>query len=128
MAYLLDTHTFIWFAEDSPRLSSPARTVLVAHAEPKLVSIATVWEAAIKIKTGSLKLSFSFDDLISRGIEGCGFQLLDLRRAHVRKVLDLPLHHRDPFDRILAAQALFENLTILSCDAALDAYGVARLW
>lgn len=119
---LLDTHTFLWWRSDPDRLSAAARKA-IAEAELVFVSAASAWEAAIKVSIGRLSLP----DTIEAGVEASGFEKLVVTFAHAERVATLPLHHRDPFDRILVAQALVEDLTLVSSDGQLAAYDVPLL-
>ena len=105
-----------------------AKSLVQNNESPRLVSIASLWEIAIKSSLGKLKLSEPFESLFPSQIHSNGFSLLPITIAHVARVSTLPFHHRDPFDRLLAAQALVENIGIVSTDAQLDAYGVTREW
>ncbi len=127
MRLLLDTHAFLWFVDDNPRLSAHAKALLESDADLSL-SLASLWEIAIKTSIGKLTLAHPFDLFISRQLPANGIELLNITTAHLARLTTLPFHHRDPFDRLLVAQALTENLTIVSVDAALDNYGVTRLW
>ena len=127
MKVLLDTHVVIWWLEDANRLSRRAATILSNRDNSILISAAVGWELAIKVNSGKLKPSFILDGL-DRILEQEAFSELPITlEAAVRAGL-LPSHHRDPFDRMLVAQARFLNLPILSADAILDRYDVKRLW
>lgn len=128
MRVLLDTHTFLWFIEGKPLLSITARQIVEDIANERLLSIASIWEAAIKFGTGKLELSQPFDILIPSQLHGNVITLLDITVAHTMRITTLPFHHRDPFDRMLVAQAMAENLPIVSADTIFDAYGIARIW
>lgn len=128
MRLLLDTHAFLWSLEDSDRLSAAARSAIQDRANEKRVSYATLWEITIKTALGKLELETPWEETLG-GIERrAPGTLLNFTEDHLAVLLRLPQHHRDPFDRMLVAQALSENLTLVSNDAALDAYGVRRLW
>jgi PIN domain nuclease of toxin-antitoxin system len=116
--YLLDTQIYLWFLVDSSRLSKKARSS-ICSAEQVFVSAASVWEAAIKQAIG--KLAAEARDLVS-GIKGSGFIELPVTASHAARVATLPHHHRDPFDRLLIAQAIVEPLHLLSADPALAQY------
>jgi PIN domain nuclease of toxin-antitoxin system len=116
--YLLDTQIYLWFLVDSSRLSKKARSS-IGSAEQVFVSAASVWEAAIKQAIG--KLAAEARDLVS-GIKGSGFIELPVTASHAARVATLPHHHRDPFDRLLIAQAIVEPLHLLSADPALAQY------
>ncbi|HSV18503.1 MAG TPA: type II toxin-antitoxin system VapC family toxin [Casimicrobiaceae bacterium] len=119
MNLLLDTHIFLWFLADSRRLSAGARGQ-IQRADTVFVSAASVWEAALKTALG--KLDVSADDLVA-GIVGSGFSELPVRARHAIRVSALPALHRDPFDRLLVAQAIDEQLRLLTADAMLAPYG-----
>jgi PIN domain nuclease of toxin-antitoxin system len=125
---LLDTHAFLWFAGGDPRLSSRARRRIEDPGHDKFLSVASIWEAATKASLGKLTLSISLDAVIEEGAANNGIALLDVRREHAAAVEHLPLHHRDPFDRMLVCQAMVERMEIVSSDASLDAYPIRRVW
>jgi PIN domain nuclease of toxin-antitoxin system len=128
MNLLLDTHASLWFMDGSPRLGAQARTLIEDADNVKWVSAASLWEMAIKISLGRLRLEQPYDPFVPEQVEMNGFNLLPLRIIHMAKVAALPFHHRDPFDRLLAAQCLTEDFSLISVDAAFDSYGVRRLW
>ena len=128
MRLLLDTHTFLWFIMGSPNLSANARALIEDAANGKFLSVAGLWEVAIKLSTGKLTLSAPFEVLIPQQFGLNGIELLNIKMDHATVVAVLPFHHRDPFDRLLVAQAVAEKMAIVSVDAAFDAYPVTRLW
>lgn len=128
MKLLLDTHAFIWFVNGDPQLSAQARQLIEDSQNQKWLSIASIWEMAIKINIGKLKLSHPLPEFLERYAAGNGIMLLSIRLPHVLTQETLPLHHRDPFDRLLAAQSLSESMPIVSIESLLDPYGVQRLW
>lgn len=121
---LVDTHALLWWLTDDPALSPPAREAIADPANEPLVSAASVWEIAIKRSLGKLSAP---DDLPER-IAGEGFAWLPVSPVHAWQVRDLPPHHRDPFDRLLVAQALTDRLPIVTADAHLHDYGVEVRW
>lgn len=125
---LLDTHAFLWFISGSERLSRPARELIEIPENTLLISAASLWEIAIKHGLGKLALDHPFHELIPEQLERQQIGILAIEVSHLTELLRLPLHHRDPFDRLLVAQALTEDLAIVSVDPALDPYGVRRLW
>jgi PIN domain nuclease of toxin-antitoxin system len=125
---LLDTHALIWFASDAPQLSEAARSALEDEGNEVLVSAVNALEIAIKHRLGKLPSGELLATDFERQIAGRGLGSLAMTATHARIAGALPGDHNDPFDRILAAQALLEGLTIVSRDAALDAFGVIRLW
>lgn len=128
MKLLVDTQALIWVLEGDKRLSRVAREALEDPTNRRIVSIATGWEMAIKTGLGKLNPPMPLPHLFPAELERLGFEILPIKSEHVHRLLDLPLHHRDPFDRMLIAQALSENLTMVGCDVAFDAYGAARIW
>lgn len=128
MKLLLDTHTFIWFVEGNTSLSSHARALVEDPSNEVFVSIATVWEMAIKVSIGKLQLSQPFELLIPNQLLRNDISLLDISISHTLMVAILPFHHRDPFDRLLIAQSLVENMPIVGADGLFDKYGLTRLW
>jgi PIN domain nuclease of toxin-antitoxin system len=128
MKLLLDTHSFLWFIMGSPKLSERVRALIEDDGNDKLLSIASLWEIAIKQSLGKLSLGIPFEVLIPQQLSVNGIGLLNIKIDHIAVVSTLPFHHRDPFDRLLVAQAMIERLPILSADSAFDAYLVARLW
>jgi PIN domain nuclease of toxin-antitoxin system len=125
-AFLLDTHTFIWLTEDDPSLPADLRT-LIDTAETVYLSIASLWEIAIKLNLGKLSLQRSYET-IGRELEASDILFLPISFADTVQIRHLPLHHRDPFDRLLIAQAINHNLPIISADTAFDAYSIQRQW
>ena len=119
---LLDTHVFLWWRSAPLRLGLAARQT-IAEAETVYVSIASAWEAATKVSIGKLKLDVPFEE----GVIESGFRPLPIAFRHVDHLAALPLLHRDPFDRMLIAQALTEGLTMVTGDSRIANYEVARL-
>ncbi|MDE0203413.1 MAG: type II toxin-antitoxin system VapC family toxin [Rhodospirillaceae bacterium] len=119
---LLDTHAFIWW-RSAPTRFGPAARQAIAEAETVYVSMASAWEAAIKVSIGKLKLDVPFED----GVTESGFRPLPIGFRHIDHLAALPYFHRDPFDRMLIAQALTDGLTIVTDDRRIANYEVARL-
>ena len=128
MKLLLDTHTVIWSMDNPTKLSRPAVEALENESNERLISIATVWELSIKVQLGKLALSRPFRDWIDDALVFLCASLLPVTLDHADEQHRLPLHHRDPFDRMLVAQAKVSGLTVVSVDEAFDLYGVPRLW
>jgi PIN domain nuclease of toxin-antitoxin system len=120
MRVLLDTHAFLWFIEGKDSLSIFARRTIEDETTERFVSIASLWEAAIKFSIGKLDLQQPFATLISRQLEENAMALLPIRVEHLTYLTTLPFHHRDPFDRLLIVQAMVENMPIISTDEAFD--------
>ena len=128
MRLLLDRHTLLWFIAGSASLSAYAHTLIEDVSNEKFVSIVSIWETAIKISIGKMTLSAPFDVLFLHQLQINGFDLLPVKIKHTSVITTLPFHHRDPFDRLLVAQAIEEKLTLISIDEIFDGYGVTRLW
>lgn len=126
MKLLVDTHVFLWFTLDDPKLPSRMREVLVSPQNERFISIASVWEVAIKHSLGKLELKDGLEGFIG-DIGRSNFQLLELGILHVMELSTLPLHHRDPFDRMLIAQAKAEGMHLLTADPHFGAYDVQLL-
>ena len=125
---LLDTHTFLWWVEDAPDLSKKARQAIINPDNECFLSLASCWEMAIKLSLGKLKLAGVIERFIPEQLSANGFRQLEVDFRHVARVATMPFHHRDPFDRLLAAQAKEEKLAIVSADAIFQKYGVKRVW
>ncbi len=127
---LLDTHAFYWYVEGDQKLSGTAQTLIQNAANEILISPASHWEIAIKVSLGNWTLNRPYEEFIDLGLTQYGFQVLPILPNHTAKliVLTFTKNHKDPFDRLLVAQALTENIPIVSADTQLDAYGVQRLW
>jgi PIN domain nuclease of toxin-antitoxin system len=125
---LLDTHTLLWFLGGDDRLSSRARAAIEDLSNRRLFSIAGAWEIAIKVSLGKLRLTAPFHQLIPGQLHANGIELLGLRPEHIAELITLPMHHRDPFDRILVTQAVIERAVLVSADPVLDNYGIDRIW
>jgi PIN domain nuclease of toxin-antitoxin system len=121
---LIDSHAFLWWGAGSSALGPAARNAIADPANNGLVSIATVWELAIKSSLGKLPLP---DDLETM-VMAQGFSVLPIAFHHIRRAGVLPLHHRDPFDRMLIAQALTEGIPVATVDNRFAAYGVQIVW
>ncbi|WP_377475104.1 MAG: type II toxin-antitoxin system VapC family toxin [Microcoleus anatoxicus] len=123
---LLDTHALIWFVSNDPNLPVSTRDK-IESADDVFLSIASLWEMAIKLNIGKLPLQGAFEDIEPQLI-AAGITILPLTFADTVQFRYLPLHHRDPFDRILVAQAINHSLVLVSRDVAFDAYDLQRLW
>lgn len=123
---LLYTHTFIWYSEDDANLPASLKAEIEA-ADRVCISIASLWEIAIKLNIGKLSLQSNYE-AIELTLEPAGITLLPISFADTVQVRHLPLHHRDPFDRILIAQAINHSLVLVSRDAAFAAYLIQQLW
>jgi PIN domain nuclease of toxin-antitoxin system len=122
MRILLDTHVFLWAITDDPRLGGLSRDLISSKAGVVMLSHVSLWEIAIKHALARADMPLSAAQAIAWA-EASGFELLPLALQHILTLEQLPLHHRDPFDRLLVAQAISEPFTLLSADGAFEAYG-----
>jgi PIN domain nuclease of toxin-antitoxin system len=125
---LLDTHSFLWFILGDSRLSAGARSLIENADNERWLSMASAWEMAIKVSLGKMNVFQPFDTLLATHLQRNNVFLLPISLPHVLRVVTLPFHHRDPFDRMIAVQSLSENLPLVSADSVFDNYGVQRLW
>ena len=128
MSYLLDTHGFLWAVLGDPRLSQSAADLIDDPGIQVYVSLVSLWEIAIKSSIGKLTFTLPVDTFLRLHLSGSGIDVLHPTLDDVLHVASLPLHHRDPFDRLLVAQSLTQNMPLISADAQLDAYGIQRVW
>jgi len=125
---LVDTHAFLWWIADDTSLSQKARDAIADPANECLLSAASAWEIAIKASLGKLALDEEVARFVPEQLALNAFGVLPVELGHALRVASLPFHHRDPFDRLLAAQALEEELPVVSADAVFRRYGVTRIW
>ncbi|MDA8744750.1 type II toxin-antitoxin system VapC family toxin [Rubripirellula amarantea] len=128
MRVLLDTHALYSFIEGDVKLSKTAAAVIGDPNNTILFSPASYWEMAIKISLGKWQLNQPYADFIDIALVNYGFEILNISPGHTAELLNLPFHHRDPFDRLLVAQAIAEGIEIVSTDTQFDAYPVQRTW
>ena len=125
---LLDTHAFVWLATGDDRVGEDVRDLVLDPRNDLVLSVASIWELAIKSSLGKVRLQIPLASFVDGQVEALGASVLEVRRAHALVVERLPFHHRDPFDRLLVAQAIHEGLVILSGDGVFDRYPSQRLW
>ncbi|MGH1396757.1 MAG: type II toxin-antitoxin system VapC family toxin [Trichormus sp.] len=128
MKLLLDTHVLIWSVGEPKKLSDNVRTLLMDTNNSWLVSIASIWELQIKYQLGKLNLHLSLDNLIETQKQVNNLKILPIELEHIYTLNGLQNHHRDPFDRILIAQSIFEKIPLLSVDTVFDLYPIQRIW
>ncbi len=128
MKYLLDTHTFLWFATDNPRISEKAKQIIQNRKNQLLLSAASVWEISIKYSIGKISLSTDLDNFISESLRNYNLTPLPISIPHSIEVSRLPEIHRDPFDRMLIAQSRIENAGIITTDKDITKYDVKTIW
>jgi PIN domain nuclease of toxin-antitoxin system len=125
---LLDTHTFLWFIGGSDRLSAHARDLIEDGENDRYISVASLWEMAIKVSIGKLNVPLPFTRLVREHVVGNAIEVLPIAPEHLDEQRKLPFHHRDPFDRLIIAQAITEDMTIVGRDAEFEAYPVRLDW
>lgn len=128
MKILIDTQVFLWLIEDNPLLSKKAKKIFLSDENDFNLSLASIWEISIKHSIGKLTIKQPLEKFLHNQLHENHINLLPINFRHVTKVSELPFHHRDPFDRLLIAQAIEEKFPILSSDLAFDKYEIKRLW
>ena len=128
MRLLLDTHALLWFYLGDPQLSRPAQDSIIDPHNIKLISPASYWEIAIKLSIQKYTLQVSYDEFIQEAVFDNGFEILPIEPRHTGALISLTFHHKDPFDRMLIAQATVEGIPIVSVDSKFDPYPITRLW
>jgi PIN domain nuclease of toxin-antitoxin system len=128
MKLLLDTHTLLWFLAGSPQLSAAALTAINDPANERWLSPISLLEIAIKVRINKLRLTAPFGVLFPAQLTSNRIRLWPIEAPHCAALTTLPLHHRDPFDRLLIAQALVEGVPVVGVDSIFDQYGITRLW
>jgi len=127
MQILLDSHALWWFIEGSAKLPKETFNIIKAFKNNAYISIATLWEVAIKLSINKLTFDGGIEHFIEI-VEDNGFSLLGISTDHIKKVTELPFIHRDPFDRIIIAQSMVENMTIITVDENIQKYDVNVAW
>ncbi|PSB05796.1 PIN domain nuclease [Pleurocapsa sp. CCALA 161] len=127
MNLLLDTHTFLWFVNDNPKLSDRLKDLIEDTNNVSYLSIASLWEMSIKFNLGKLTLDPNYEEFVEREVTTSTVRLLNIELEHLRINSTLPFHHRDPFDRLIIAQSIAEEIPIVSVDSAFDKYSVALI-
>ena len=128
MKFLLDTHTFLWFINDDKKLSLKSKEIISNPNNIRYLSYASIWEIAIKSGLGRIDLPDDFENFITEQLNINYIEIFPFRISHFAKVKELPFFHKDPFDRIIIAQSIVENLTVLGIDSIFDKYGIKRIW
>jgi PIN domain nuclease of toxin-antitoxin system len=125
---LLHTHALLWFLANDARLSQDAKKAVEDTTNERWLSPISLLEIAIKVRIGKLSLPAPFGVMFPADLLAADIHLMPLEVEHIEPLTTLPLHHRDPFDRLIVATALVEGLTLVSSDGAIDNYGVSRIW
>jgi PIN domain nuclease of toxin-antitoxin system len=127
MKLLLDTHTFLWFVDDNPKLSNHFKDLIEDENNVGYLSIASLWEMSIKYNLNKLRLDPNYEEFVKREVTTSDIRLLAIELDHLRVNATLPFYHRDPFDRVIIAQSIAENLPIISVGSAFDKYSVTLI-
>jgi PIN domain nuclease of toxin-antitoxin system len=125
---LIDTQALIWYVDQDQLLTPVAHAAITDPANDLLLSAATIWELAIKVGLGKLSLSLPYRQWMDKAIADLGLSILPVTVEYAARQASLPAHHKDPFDRLIIAQALVEGFPVASADAVFDAYGITRIW
>ncbi|MBR8829718.1 MAG: hypothetical protein N5P05_001330 [Chroococcopsis gigantea SAG 12.99] len=128
MKLLLDTHTFLWFIQGNLNLSVVGRNLIEDERNQRFLSVASLWEMCIKVSIGKLELGMTFTELIENQIRGNAIELLEIQAEHLDELATLPFHHKDPFDRLIIAQSLGEQIPVVTGDRAFEYYPITILW
>jgi len=128
MNLLLDSHAFVWMHEEPHKLSVKVAYKILNPANRIVLSVASVWEMQIKIKLGKFSFSDTLENVIAKEHQTNNLQILPVQLAHALYLENLPLHHKDPFDRLLISQAIVENMTLVTADPEFAKYQVNLLW
>lgn len=128
MRAMIDTSALLWFVSGSDKLSSTARRYIGDLNNEIFISVASLWEIVIKTSLGKLEILLPFDRLISEHLEQNAIMVLPIEKQHLFELIDLAFHHRDPFDRLIIAQAMTEQMPVVTSDAAFSRYPVQLVW
>ena len=125
--FLLDTHIFLWLIQGDPQLSDRVKSIIADDASQLNFSVVSIWEIAIKLNIGKLKIEHSIEDIYQL-LAQLKIEVLPIERLDLDRYLTLPLHHRDPFDRLIISQAIDRELILISADGSFEPYPVKRIW
>jgi len=128
MKLLFDTHTILWLVNEPQKLSNTVQSLYLDKKNDIYLSDVSIWEIAIKSSSGKLHIEGPLKDFVKQHVRGNDINIYPISTEHFYKLVNLPYHHRDPFDRLLISQCLDEKMPILSADTILDQYGVRRIW
>ena len=127
MKLLLDTHIFLWFVNDNPKLSNHLKDLIEDRDNVIYLSVASLWEMSIKFNLGKLALDPNYKEFIEREITTSTIQLLNIELEHLKINAAIPFHHRDPFDRIIISQSIAEDIPVISVDSAFNKYSLTLI-
>lgn len=127
MKFLLDTHIFLWFVNDNPKLSDRLKDIIEDESNIIYLSMASLWEMSIKYNLSKLNLEPNYDEFIESEVVASNLNLLNIKLAHLKTNAILPFHHRDPFDRLIISQSIVEKIPIISVDSVFSQYSVSLI-
>ena len=127
MKLLLDTHIFLWFVNDNPKLNDRLKDLIEDTNNVIYLSVASLWEMSIKFNLGKLILDPNYEEFVDEEVTTSTLELLDIKLEHLKINATLPFHHRDPFDRLIAAQSIAEDIPIISVDSVFNSYSVTLI-
>ena len=128
MKYIIDTHVVLWIIDNNSQLSQKVKEIYLDENNEILLSMASIWEMAIKISLKKLEIPGTLSDFVKYHIIANNIRILDIRLSHIYRIENLPYHHRDPFDRLIISQSIDENIPIISSDFRFDKYEIDRIW
>lgn len=128
MKYILDTNTLLWIVTDDQRLSKIAKSTYLKTENIMFLSVASLWEIVIKVSLKKLEIKLSLENFIEQHIIGNDIKILNIESVHLYSLEKMPFHHRDPFDRLIISQAIYENMSVISFDQNFDSYPIKRTW
>lgn len=128
MKVLLDTHALLWYYQDSPELSDKVKELVADESSDVAISVASFWEIGVKLSVRKLELGEPFEDFADTVVYAHKFKVLGIELPHIAHISRLPMHHRDPFDRMIIAQSFCEEMPVVTVDLKFERYGVATIW
>jgi len=128
MKYLLDTHTLLWIIDENARLSEKSRSIFLDMTNDIYLSSASLWELSIKVSLNKIEINNTFENFIQDHVLGNDIKIMKIELPHIIRVSKIPFHHRDPFDRMIIAQSIEDNIPVISGDKIFDRYLSNRIW
>jgi PIN domain nuclease of toxin-antitoxin system len=128
LKFLLDTHTLLWIINDDPQLPKYVKTIYLDEENLPYLSMASVWELSIKVGLGKLKIPGDLANFVNEHVLGNNIEIFPIQLLHLYQLQHLEYIHKDPFDRLLIAQAIVEQIPIMSADLLFDRYPIKRIW
>jgi len=128
MKYLIDTHTLLWIVTKNKKLSKKVKDIYLNSENQIFISLASLWEMAIKINLNKLSINEPLKDFVKNQIKSNDINILDIKTKHILLLENLPYYHKDPFDRLIISQSINEQIPLLSFDKVFDKYSIKRIW